>query len=130
MPPGTLLKNGRVLSMDPGIGDLDRGDVLIDGERIVAVEAKVDAPQAEVIDATDMIVPPGFVDTHRHTWQGALRNILPDGDLEDYSYRICEDYARLFRTEDAYAGNLIGALSALDSGITTMLDWCHIVMTP
>jgi 5-methylthioadenosine/S-adenosylhomocysteine deaminase len=59
--------------MDPAVGDLGRGDVLIEGGVIAAVAERIDAPDAEVIDATDRIVMPGFVDNHRHTWQTAFR---------------------------------------------------------
>ncbi|MFS8097147.1 hypothetical protein LFM09_08395 [Lentzea alba] len=71
----TLVSGGTVLSLDPSIGDLARGDVLITDGVITEVAAHIDAPDAEVIDATGRIVLPGFVDTHRHTWQTAFRGI-------------------------------------------------------
>ncbi|MEV0170367.1 hypothetical protein AB0I00_04440 [Streptomyces sp. NPDC050803] len=63
----TLLTGGTVVSMDPAVGDLDRGDVLIEDGVILDVARRIDAPDAEVIDATDRIVMPGFVDNHRHS---------------------------------------------------------------
>ncbi|ADI03326.1 hypothetical protein SBI_00205 [Streptomyces bingchenggensis BCW-1] len=69
----TLLRGGKVVSMDPAVGDLPQGDVLIEDGRIAAVAATVDAADAEVVDATGWIVMPGFVDTHRHTWQTAFQ---------------------------------------------------------
>ena len=76
-----LIKGGCVLSLDRAVGDFERADVLIEGGKISAVRPNVDAPNAEVIDASKAIVMPGFVDTHRHMWQGFLRNVLPDGSL-------------------------------------------------
>ena len=38
--------------------------------------------------------------------------------------------SQLYRPEDTYTGNLIGTLEALDSGITTLLDWSHNLNTP
>src|SRR5262249_28088657 len=35
-----------------------------------------------------------------------------------------------FRAQDTYIGNLLGALEALDSGITTLVDWSHNLYTP
>ena len=77
-----LLKGGCVLSLDPQIGDFDSADVLIEGRRIAAVGPNLTA-SATTIDVSNAIVMPGFIDTHRHMWQGALRNILPNGLLSD-----------------------------------------------
>ena len=79
-----LIKGGCVLTLDRAVGDFEQADVLIEGGKISAVRPNISAPNAEVIDAARMIVMPGFVDTHRHMWQGILRNVLPDGSLEDY----------------------------------------------
>jgi 5-methylthioadenosine/S-adenosylhomocysteine deaminase len=61
-----LLRGGTVLTVDPDLGDLPKGDVLIEGDTIAQVAPQIDA-DAEVIDASGRIVIPGFVDTHRHT---------------------------------------------------------------
>ena len=79
-----LIKGGIVLTLDRAVGDFEQADVLIEGKKISAVKPNIDAPNAQVIDARNRIVMPGFVDTHRHMWQGYLRNVLPDGSLEDY----------------------------------------------
>jgi cytosine/adenosine deaminase-related metal-dependent hydrolase len=75
MPNRTVLKNGIVLSLDKKVGNFMEADVLIDGARIGAVGPNLKAEDAEVIDASNMIVMPGFIDTHRHLWEGILRNI-------------------------------------------------------
>ena len=124
-----LLKGGCVLSLDPQVGDFERADVLIDGSRIAAVAPDLTA-HAEVVDASNMIVMPGFVDTHRHMWQGALRNILPNGLLSDYGRDITGTARSVFRPEDAHVGDLISALGAIDAGVTTVLDWSHIGNSP
>src|SRR5262245_15405130 len=82
-----LLKGGCVLSLDPKVGDFDTADVLIEGSKVAAVGPNLTAT-ATIIDASNTIVMPGFVDTHRHMWQGALRNSLPNGLLPDYSRDI------------------------------------------
>ena len=71
-----LIKNGHVLTLDRALGDFENADVLIEGKTITAVRPNITAPNAEVIDAARMIVMPGLVDTHRHMWQGILRNVL------------------------------------------------------
>jgi len=128
-----LIQGGMILSMDPGVGDFDVGDVLIDGDRIVEVGRSIAVDGAEVIDASGMIVIPGFIDTHRHIWEGLLRNIGTDVPLEgrtSYISFVLHKLAPAFRPEDAYVGNLISALGAIDAGITTLLDWSHIQGSP
>ena len=126
----TLLKGGIVLTSDPAIGVLWPGDVLIEGDTIVAVGVSLEADGAEVIDVTDRIVLPGFVDTHRHTWQSIVRTIASDWTLTDYFVGLHSGLSKHFRAQDTYAGNLLGALEALDSGITTLVDWSHNLYTP
>ncbi|HUO45983.1 MAG TPA: amidohydrolase family protein, partial [Acidimicrobiia bacterium] len=128
-----LIKGGIVLSLDPEVRDFAVGDVLIEGDRIVAVGTGLERGEAEIIDATGMIVMPGFVDTHRHIWEGILRNIGTDVPLEgrtSYISFVLHRLAPAFRPEDAYVGNLVSALGAIDAGITTLLDWSHIQGSP
>jgi len=124
-----LLRGGYVVSMDPQVGDLERGDVLIEDDRIADVRPTIDA-DAEIVDATGRIVIPGFVDTHRHTWEAAIRGCAPNATLDDYFVEILDTFAPLYRPEDVYASNLAGSLECLNAGITTLVDWSHINNTP
>ncbi|GAB2699119.1 amidohydrolase family protein [Kitasatospora kifunensis] len=118
-----LIRGGRLLTMDPDLGDLARADILVDHGRIAEIEPDLgEVPGAEVIDATGRIVIPGFVDTHRHMWQAALRQIAPDHTLSDYFRDVRGLLAPQIRPEDAYLGNLLSALGALDAGVTTVQD--------
>jgi cytosine/adenosine deaminase-related metal-dependent hydrolase len=128
-----LIRGGHILSMDPAVGDFPRGDLLIEGDRIAAVGATPDddaSVDAEVLDAAGFIVIPGFVDTHRHTWEAAIRGIAPDATLDDYFVDILDTFAPHYRAEDVYNSNLAGALECLNAGITTLVDWSHINNTP
>jgi 5-methylthioadenosine/S-adenosylhomocysteine deaminase len=128
----TLLKNGCVLSLDPKVGNFQQADVLIEGSKIAAVRPNLQADDAEAIDASNMIVMPGFIDSHRHIWEGILRNIGTDAPLEgDASYLtfVLNVLAPAYRPEDAYVGDLVGLVGAIDAGITTILDWSHIQAT-
>lgn len=124
-----LLKGGAVVSVDQEVGDLPVGDVLIDDGRIAGVEANIDA-DAEVVDCTGKIVIPGFVDTHRHTWEAAIRGCAPNATLDDYFVEVLDTFAPVYRPEDVYASNLAGSLECLNAGITTLVDWSHINNTP
>jgi 5-methylthioadenosine/S-adenosylhomocysteine deaminase len=127
-----LLRGGTVLTLDPALGDFERADVLLEGARIAAVQPaiEVSSDAVDVIDAAGTIVMPGFVDTHRHMWQGTLRNILPDGLLGDYGRDITGAARGVFRPEDARVGDLVSALGAQNAGVTTILDWSHIGNSP
>lgn len=125
-----LIKGGYVVSCDKAVGELKNGDVLIDGGRIAAVGVDLPAADADVIDATNKLVLPGLIDTHRHTWETQLRSMIPEGDFFVYLKIILQTVAPRYRPDDVYIGNLFGALGAINSGITTMLDWSHIMLTP
>src|SRR5215831_21375300 len=129
----TLLQNGCIITVDKALGNFRRADVLIEGTKIAAVGPDLGVSDAEIIDASNMIVMPGFIDTHRHMWEGILRNIGVDYPLEgDVSYLafVLNVLAPAYRPEDVYAGNLISALGAISAGITTILDWSHIQASP
>jgi len=126
-----LIKGGAIVSMDKDVGDLMRGDLLIEGDTIADIAPSIDAEGAEVIDATDMIVMPGFVDSHRHAWEGQLRRIDPNSPtLLDYLNSTHFSFATHYRPEDMYVGNMITALGALDAGITTLVDNSHNARSP
>src|SRR5215813_12255638 len=127
--PRTLIKGGVVLSFDRDVGDFETADVLIEGSKIAAVRPNISA-DAAVIDAANMIVLPGFIDTHHHFYQGQLRNVLPNGVLADYFRDISGAATNLYRPEDAYIGNLIGAVRSIDAGITTITDLSQVSNTP
>src|SRR4029453_2082989 len=124
-----LLRGGYVVTVDPQLGERRDCDVLIDGDRIAAVEPGISA-DAEVIDVSGDIVIPGFVDTHRHTWEAAIRNCAPNATLDDYFVEVLDTFAPLYRPEDVYASNLAGSLECINAGITTLVDWSHINNTP
>jgi cytosine/adenosine deaminase-related metal-dependent hydrolase len=124
-----LLRGGTVLTVDRDLGDLPKGDVLIEGDTIAQVAPQIDA-DAEVVDASGFIVMPGFIDTHRHTWEAAIRGCAPNATLDDYFVEVLDTFAPLYRPEDVYASNLAGALECINAGITTLVDWSHINNTP
>ena len=121
-----LIKGGTVLSMDPEVGDLVVGDVLIEGTKISRIASSINAPDALVLDARGQIVMPGFVDTHRHAWEGQLRRINPNSaDLMNYIAGTHGSFATRYRPFDMYVGNLLTSIGALDAGITTIIDNSH-----
>lgn len=126
----TLIKGGYVVSMDKTVGELPVGDVLIEGGKILDVGKSIRAADATVIDARQKVVLPGLIDTHRHTWETVTRSLISEGDLAVYIKVITGTLGPRYRPEDVYIGNLLGAVGALNAGITTMLDWSHITNSP
>ncbi|WP_405758901.1 MULTISPECIES: amidohydrolase family protein [unclassified Streptomyces] len=121
-----LFTGATIVTMDPGLGTIDRGDLLVEGDTITAVGRGLGADDAVTVDAAGTILTPGFVDTHRHAWQAQLRRIMPDvDDLGGYVRSTLAGHATVYRPEDMYTGTRLAALTAIDSGITTMLDFSH-----
>jgi 5-methylthioadenosine/S-adenosylhomocysteine deaminase len=125
-----LIKGGYVATLDKSLGELPAADVLIDGTEIAAIGKKLSAADAEVIDAAQKLVLPGLIDTHRHTWETVTRSLISEGDLAVYIKLMFGTLGLHYRPEDVYIGNLLGAVGALNSGITTMLDWSHVMNSP
>jgi len=130
MTQRTLIRGGWIVRTDKAAADLPHGDLLIEDGTIAAIAPSLTADGAEILDASGMLVLPGFVDTHRHTWQTTLRHRGGDWSLGDYFAQARLAAGRRTRPEDVYAATLFGALTAIDSGITTLLDWSHIQNSP
>jgi 5-methylthioadenosine/S-adenosylhomocysteine deaminase len=134
-----VLRGGAVLSMDSAVGDFDEADVLVEGKNIAEVGRNIDAGDAEVIDAKGMIVMPGFIDTHHHQFETALRSFLadgllfndgqPHGEINYFDY-ILGKFAGVYRPEDVHINILFGSLSQLDGGVTSVLDISQIHHSP
>jgi 5-methylthioadenosine/S-adenosylhomocysteine deaminase len=130
----TLIRSGAVVTVDPNLGMLPRGDVLVEETRILAIGEDLaghpSAKDATVLDAQDMIVIPGLVNAHIHLWQTALRGIGGNWAGSDYYNYVHANLAPRFTPDDTLASTYMGALNQLDGGTTTVFDWCHNNTTP
>jgi 5-methylthioadenosine/S-adenosylhomocysteine deaminase len=137
-----VIRGGSVMSMDyPNVGDFAQADVLVEGTKILAVGPHITAGTADVIDARGRIVMPGFIDTHHHQFETALRSFLADGVLINdqtgtpsgsttYFEYVLLTFAPTYRPEDVYINELFAGLSQLDDGVTTVHDVSQIHYTP
>jgi len=125
-----VFRDATVITVDtPGV--IEHGDVLVRGDTIEAVGPSLEVPEGTLeIDASGGILTPGFVDTHRHMWQTALRGYGGDWALSQYFVFYYLQWGEVFRPEDVYAGNLLSALESVDTGVTTTLDWSHGLRNP
>jgi 5-methylthioadenosine/S-adenosylhomocysteine deaminase len=147
LPQGTgrpgrryVIRGGYVMSMDPAVGDFVQADVLVEGKKILGVGPNLGGG-GDVIDARGRIVMPGFIDTHHHQFETALRSFLadgvlindgsgtPSGSITYYEYILLK-FAPVYRPQDVYINELFGGLSQLDDGVTTVHDVSQIHHTP
>jgi 5-methylthioadenosine/S-adenosylhomocysteine deaminase len=147
----TLLKGGVVLSMDDEVGNFAQGDVLIEGKRILEVRPNIDASAAQLIDASGMVVMPGFINTHHHRYETVQRSIIADGIIvlddsgdwpaqtytsvvQDIWTRGQNDEFDLGRSpydpEDNYISELVAGLNQINVGVTTGIDTSQSSHTP
>ncbi|MEU7813719.1 amidohydrolase family protein [Pseudonocardia sp. NPDC049154] len=128
-PERLLIRGARILTQDPQLGDLD-GDVLVADGRIAQVGPVLIDDRADVVDGTGHAVLPGFVDTHRHAWQGALRSLGPAWTYPEYRGHVQVAVGPHLTPEDVRIGNRAADLMSLDAGITTVRDESHIMNSP
>ena len=124
--PRTLIRGADVLTMDPTLGEQLATDVLVDNGNVVAVGKGLAANGAEVVDAQGMILMPGLIDGHRHVWTviglGRMTKFSPS-DYPYFPWKMAAVVA--MEPEDHYIAELVGGLQAIDSGVTSILDYAH-----
>ena len=125
-----VIRDGHVLTMDAAIGNLPCADVHVRNGEIVAVGAKLQAPGALELSGNDMIVMPGFVDTHWHLWNSSLRALVRGDDAQNGYFPVTLRLGPLFTPEDSYRSLRLGLTEGLASGITTVHNWSHNTRTP
>lgn len=128
----TLIRGGHVV---PGGGrpEIPCGDVLVRDGAIVSVGPSAPGPApagATVIEAAGHVVTPGFVDAHRHVWQAPLRGLGVDMPMSRYFPEILGAALHSYTPADARLATLLGAVEALDAGVTTIFDWSNATLTP
>src|SRR5918997_811617 len=103
----TLLTGATVITMDGALGDLESGDVLIEGDRIAAVAPRVDADADETIDVAGAIVMPGMIDCHVHLWQTPVRGVAAGCWGMEY-FGVVHPLSARYRPDDMYAATYGG----------------------
>lgn len=133
-PSGSvLLSGGTIIAFDEKAEALDvirNGALLVTGDRIAGIfDTALPSnlpPDVEIVDCTNKIISPGFIDTHRHGWQTALKTLGANSSMPEYVARFTTGSASTFYTaEDVYIGQLAGLLEGLNAGVTTALDHAH-----
>lgn len=125
-----LIKGGTVLTFQKDSLICEKLDILVENDKISNIAKHISpTPELEEISANGMIVSPGLIDTHRHLWETAFKGTASNWTLMEYLNGMLGDIAPKMGPLDVYLGNLLGALEAINSGITTVFDWSHIMNT-
>jgi 5-methylthioadenosine/S-adenosylhomocysteine deaminase len=122
-----VVRNAYVVTMDPKLGDIPVADVHVRNGSLVAVGPNLSAPGVEEIDGRNRLALPGFVDTHFHLWGSFARGIVADGDF-DY-FPVMSRLGPVMTPEDAYVSAKLGIAEAINSGLTTIHDWSHNIIS-
>ena len=131
LPSEFVIRNACVLTMDPKLGELPNGDIHIRNGEIVAVGHQLSCPGGIMeVSGEDLIALPGFVDTHWHLWNSALRGLVRGDDSECGYFPVTLKLGPLFTPDDSYRAVRLGIAEGLLSGITTVHNWSHNTSTP
>lgn len=100
------------------------GHILIEGNRITSAgQNDIDVQDAQVIDASGMVVLPGFVNTHHHFFQSLTRNLplmqeFPLFDWLTHHYQVWRELTN----DGVYIAARTVILELMKSGTTTSSD--------
>jgi cytosine/adenosine deaminase-related metal-dependent hydrolase len=127
-PRGEFVVRGAyVVTMDPKLRDIPSGDVHVRNGALIAVGPKLSAPDTKEIDGRNRVALPGFIDTHFHLWGSFARGVVADGDF-DY-FPVMSRLGPVMTPEDAYNSAMLGIAEAINSGLTTIHDWSHNIIS-
>ncbi|MBP2626483.1 MAG: 5-methylthioadenosine/S-adenosylhomocysteine deaminase [Firmicutes bacterium] len=115
-----LLKNAEVLGVD---SEVKVADIAIDGSIIVQIgEISADWHADKVIDCTNMLAVPGFVNAHTHAAMTLFRSYADDMQLMDWLQNKIWPAEGNLVSEDVYWGTLLSVAEMIKSGTTTFSD--------
>ncbi|KAJ7731703.1 hypothetical protein DFH07DRAFT_150912 [Mycena maculata] len=136
----TLLRGGAFITYSDSTSNLEiitdgamlfNGTIMAISDTIDGLDAHAKATGVQTVNTTGKIISPGFIDTHRHTWQTMMRTLGPNIQLESYAWLFgtTGPAPLIFSPDDIYVSSLMGTLEALNAGSTTSLDFAHMTWT-
>ncbi len=120
-----LFKAATILNTESGNGNpaTHVADILVDGETISSIGEHTDVPDgAAVVDASQYLVTPGFVNTHGHLAMTLLRGLADDVPLDVWLEKYMFPREALMQSDDIYYGSLLALAEGIMSGTTSFAD--------
>ncbi len=116
----TVIRDAWIVTQDPQ-KRIIRGDVVIDGERILSVGNKYIESADIEIDASGDIVIPGLINTHSHVAMSVMKGVVDDLLFPDFLNKVFKIDSD--RTDaDLDVGTKVGCMEMMRSGTTTFVD--------
>ncbi len=116
----TVIRDGWIVTQNKN-RDVVRGDLVIDGERIVSVGGKYNGSADREIDAKGDIVMPGMINTHTHVAMSVMKGVVDDLTFPDFLDKVFKiDSDRTDRDLDI--ATRIGCMEMMRGGTTTFMD--------
>ncbi len=101
-----LLKNGTIVTADQTLDVMYNCDLLIDDGVISDIQPGIETASDQVMDASGMIVMPGLINAHLHTWETVLRGIGADWTGHEYFDVLLGRLGDHFTPDDMYVSTL------------------------
>ena len=118
----TLIKNAVLLDMVGEQPNIRKKDILINEKIIEKIEDKIEVNVDNIIDAKEMIVMPGLVNTHTHLAMSIFRGYKDDRKLMDWLENAIFPVEDKLRPDDIYWNSLLSCIELIKSGTTTFND--------
>ena len=118
----TLIKNAVLLDMVEDSPNVRKTDILIEGNKISKIEEKIEVEDAKIIDAKEMVVMPGLVNTHTHLAMSIFRGYKDDQKLMDWLENAIFHVEDRLSPDDIYWNSFLSCIELIKSGTTTFND--------
>ncbi|WMW21109.1 amidohydrolase family protein [Methanolobus mangrovi] len=117
-----IIKNAYILTMDPSVGDIENGVVVIENGMIKEIGTSTQCSAEKVIDAKGSVLMPGLINTHCHAGMTIFRGYADDMQLQDWLENHIWPAEAQLTDEDIYAGTRLACLEMIRSGTIAFAD--------
>ena len=117
-----LIKNATVLDMVLDNPNIQKKDILTEKNIISKIEDRILDDVDKVIDAKNMIVMPGLVNTHTHLAMSIFRGYKNDSKLVDWLQNAIFPVEERLKPDDIYWNSYLSCIEMIKSGTTTFND--------